>query len=72
MNVSLTPELERFIAKTIQNGYYSSASEVVREGLRLFIEQHEARHFRRIGRLQNLMKNPGKQGQMAGIRHKYP
>ena len=35
MNVSLTPELEKFIADRIQRGMYHSASEVVREALRL-------------------------------------
>ncbi len=35
MNVSLTGELERFIADKVDSGLYSSASEVVREALRL-------------------------------------
>ncbi len=34
-NVSLTSELEKFIAKKVEGGDYKSASEVVREGLRL-------------------------------------
>ena len=40
MNVSLTPELEKFVADKVETGRYSSASEVVREALRL-LEQHE-------------------------------
>ena len=36
MNVSLTPQLEQFIAKHVKSGRYQSASEVVREALRLF------------------------------------
>ena len=40
MNVSLTPELERFIQEKVQSGRYHSASEVVREALRL-LEEHE-------------------------------
>jgi antitoxin ParD1/3/4 len=40
MNVSLTPELERFVSRKVQAGRYNSASEVVREALRL-LEQHE-------------------------------
>ena len=40
MNVSLTPELEKFVANKVQSGRYTSASEVVREALRL-LEQHE-------------------------------
>jgi antitoxin ParD1/3/4 len=35
MNVSLTPELERSVAEKVASGHYSSASEVVRAGLRL-------------------------------------
>jgi antitoxin ParD1/3/4 len=35
MNVSLTPELERRIAEKVESGLYTTASEVVREGLRL-------------------------------------
>jgi len=34
-NVSLTPDLEKFINQKIKGGGYKSASEVVREGLRL-------------------------------------
>jgi antitoxin ParD1/3/4 len=35
MNVSLTPELERFVQEKVHSGRYTSASEVVREALRL-------------------------------------
>lgn len=35
LNVSLTPELNQFITSLVQSGDYKSASEVVREGLRL-------------------------------------
>ena len=35
MNVSLTPELERLINEKVETGMYQTASEVVREGLRL-------------------------------------
>lgn len=37
MNVSLTPELESFVAEKVGSGLYGSQSEVVREGLRLLI-----------------------------------
>jgi antitoxin ParD1/3/4 len=40
MNVSLTPELEKFVNTKVQTGRYNSASEVVREALRL-LEEHE-------------------------------
>ena len=41
MNVSLTPELERFVGAKVKSGRYNSASEVIREALRL-LEEHES------------------------------
>ncbi len=38
MNVSLAPELEKFITEEIKSGKYSSAEEVIREGL---LREHE-------------------------------
>jgi antitoxin ParD1/3/4 len=43
MNVSLTPELDRFVAAKVESGRYNSASEVVREALRLLEEHDQAR-----------------------------
>ena len=43
MNVSLTPELEQFIDVKVGSGRYSSASEVVREALRLLEERDQHR-----------------------------
>ena len=42
MNVSLTQELEKFIARKVEGGLYKSASEVVREALRLLRERDQA------------------------------
>ncbi|MCP4654598.1 MAG: type II toxin-antitoxin system ParD family antitoxin [bacterium] len=39
LNVSLTPKLSEFVATTVASGRYLSASEVVREGLRLLEER---------------------------------
>ncbi len=39
MNISLTPKLEKFIAEKVRGGLYRSASEVVRDGLRLLVQQ---------------------------------
>ena len=41
MNVSLTPELEQVVNKKVSSGLYQTASEVVREGLRLLIERDQ-------------------------------
>jgi antitoxin ParD1/3/4 len=43
MNVSLTPELERFVQSRVASGRYQTASEVIREGLRLLEEREGAR-----------------------------
>ena len=39
MNVNLTPKLEDMVKKKVASGLYNSASEVVREALRLMEEQ---------------------------------
>jgi antitoxin ParD1/3/4 len=43
MNVSLTPELEQFVQTKVESGRYNSASEVVREALRLLQDHEQAR-----------------------------
>ncbi len=46
MNINLTPHLEDMIRKKVDSGLYASASEVVREALRLMEEQERVRAFR--------------------------
>ncbi len=46
MNVSLTPELEEIVHDRVRSGRYTSASEVVREALRLLIDRDEVRQAR--------------------------
>jgi antitoxin ParD1/3/4 len=46
MNVSLTPELEKLVNEKVKSGMYTSASEVVREGLRLLHEHEELRRIK--------------------------
>jgi antitoxin ParD1/3/4 len=47
MNVSLTPELEKFVEDTVATGRYSSASEVVRASLRSFLEDERWKAYAR-------------------------
>jgi antitoxin ParD1/3/4 len=47
MNVNLTPQLEDLVRQKVASGRYTSASEVVREALRLMQEQDELREVRR-------------------------
>ena len=42
MNVSLGQRWENFVASAVEEGRYGSASEIVREGLRL-VEEREAK-----------------------------
>ena len=41
MNVSLTVELEKLVENKVKTGRYQSASEVIREGLRLLDDQDQ-------------------------------
>jgi len=41
MNISLTPTLEKMIQDKVASGLYNSASEVIREALRLLSERDE-------------------------------
>jgi antitoxin ParD1/3/4 len=43
LNVSLTPELEQFVQSRLASGRYQTASEVIREGLRLLEEREQSR-----------------------------
>ncbi len=43
MNVNLTPQLEEMVRQKVTSGRYTSASEVVREALRLMDEQDQLR-----------------------------
>ena len=43
MNVNLTPQLEELVRAKVDSGMYTSASEVVREALRLMDEQDRFR-----------------------------
>jgi antitoxin ParD1/3/4 len=51
MNVSLTPQLEELIKKKVDSGLYGSASEVMREALRL-LEERDRIHAIRLEELR--------------------
>jgi antitoxin ParD1/3/4 len=46
MNVSLTSELEQYVQEKVSSGLYYSASEVIREGLRLLKEKEQVQQVR--------------------------
>jgi antitoxin ParD1/3/4 len=67
VNVSLTPELERLVNAKIASGLYQTASEVVREALRLLQQRDESVRFLRSDAGAGLEQvEPGKAGQLDG------
>jgi antitoxin ParD1/3/4 len=46
MNVSLPKALQEFVEKAVSSGQYGTASEVVRDGLRLLLERRDAHEER--------------------------
>ncbi len=51
MNINLTPQLEEMVRKKVASGLYGSASEVIREALRL-MDEHDRIRTRQIEALQ--------------------
>ena len=51
MNVSLTPELEKLVTRKVESGLYQSASEVIREGLRL-LDDHDRLREAQLGEVR--------------------
>ena len=43
MNVTLNPELEKFVQYKVKTGLYLSPSEVINEGIRLLWERDQSR-----------------------------
>jgi antitoxin ParD1/3/4 len=69
MNVSLTPELERFVIQKVESGKYQTASEVIRDGLRLLLERDEV-HQKRLDELRREIAigvEQGDQGKVAPL-----
>jgi antitoxin ParD1/3/4 len=55
MNISLTAQLEELVKKKVDTGLYGSASEVVREALRL-LEERDRLHAIRLQELRAEVK----------------
>lgn len=74
MNVNLTPQLENMVQAKVSSGLYSSASEVVREALRLMEQQDRARQLRleelRHHVRKGLESGPGKPWDAEALKQK--
>ena len=66
MNVSLTPQLEKFVNDKVKSGMYYSASEVIREGLRLLKERDELKQ-RRVEEIKQKSQGIRPLGQDKGL-----
>jgi antitoxin ParD1/3/4 len=55
MNISLTPELEKFVQNKVTSGMYTSASEVIRESLRL-LHTHDDLQSQKIEQLNQAIE----------------
>ena len=55
MNISLTPQLEELVKKKVSSGHYGSASEVIREALRL-LDERDRFHAMRLEELRAEIK----------------
>jgi antitoxin ParD1/3/4 len=64
-NVSLTPELDRFVASRVRQGAYENASEVVRAALRS-LEREEREFEARLGALRAAIDEGDASGTVRG------
>jgi antitoxin ParD1/3/4 len=67
MNVSLTPELEHWVDERVRSGRYASASEVIREALRLLEVQEAAKQQRLEQVRQKIDRGLDQLGEGKGI-----
>ncbi|HEX4961150.1 MAG TPA: type II toxin-antitoxin system ParD family antitoxin [Thermoanaerobaculia bacterium] len=66
LNVSLTPDLEQFVSSKVASGRYQSASEVIRQGLRLLQDEEITRkaHLDRLRSQINLGLDQANRGEL--------
>lgn len=67
MNVHLTAELEQLVQAKVQSGRYNSASEVVREALRLMEQKDEVRSIQLQELRSRLDKGLAQAGRSEGV-----
>jgi antitoxin ParD1/3/4 len=65
LNVSLTPELEKFVQERVKSGRYQTASEVVRDALRL-LESYERDRTSAYGALKREVQSAAAEAEAEG------
>ena len=66
VNVSLTPELEEFVQSRVSSGRYQTASEVVREALRL-LERQEKERDEGLERLKEKLRRGAAEAEAGNV-----
>ena len=66
MNVLLTPKLEDFIKQKIDQGSYSSVSEVICEALRLLVERDVEKEMKLVALRRDLQEGIDSLGRGEG------
>jgi antitoxin ParD1/3/4 len=56
MNINLSPQLEELVRNKVASGFYTSASEVVREALRLMDAQDRIRETKLVQLRQDIQE----------------
>ena len=69
MNVSLTPQMEKYIARRVKQGAYQTSSEVVRAGIRLLQHAEEQRQgeLERLRREIKIGLDEAERGEIADL-----
>lgn len=71
LNISLTPQLEKLVRDKVESGRYTSASEVVREALRLLEEQDRLRGLQVEALRQEIQRGAESGSSMAWDKHAF-
>jgi antitoxin ParD1/3/4 len=66
VNISITPELDKFLQRRVKSGRYQTTSEVVREALRL-LERHELEREETLRQLRTKLKRGAAQAERGEL-----
>ena len=66
MNINLTPQLEEMVRQKVASGHYSSASEVMREALRL-MQREDQMQAAKLAQLRSDIQDGQESGQAGKL-----